>query len=547
LYLEKKKELGYSLNGVNVSSLAYADDFAIITRNRRSHQKLIKDINEKVESMGLKVKPAKCRSFSICAGKPTSIIFNIDSHQVPSIETDEQKFLGQKIFFTDKEKDRLAYLKVLLEEKLTNIDKVLIRSEYKLAIYSRYLLPSLQFILTVHSLTKTSLDQLDNLTEKFLKKWTGLPPCATRVIIHYKKTLNIPTITDTYIKGHSRAYFSTWVKGDERTDAAMNNKVTREVQNKKPLKLAALTKARVTEKKQEMGISSPIPTIETKQKILKLCTKNYQDELDLEHKYATSSKIDTYQKQGDFLKLVSEMEADIAWKSYIYNVPKGTMKFILNASINTLPTLSNLMQWGKSSTDKCPHCSQKETLFHILNGCKTGLDQGRYTWRHDSLVNYLYKVSKTSSLEVYADLPGKTTSTGGTVPADVLVTSERPDLILLDRAKKEIFIYELTVAFETRIEAAHSLKSDKYAALGDDLFSRGWKVNYHIFEVGSRGHMPQHTKESMYKILKLTDEPMTPKKFYSIISKLIVLCSYKLFIARKETEWISPPYLEPYP
>jgi len=328
----------------------------------------------------------------------------------------------------------------------------------------------------------------------------------------------------------------------------MNNKVSREVKSKKPLKLAALTKARVSENKQEMGLSSaaPIPTIEAKQKLLKVCTKKYQDELNLEHKYATASKIDTYQKQGDFLRLVSEMDADISWKSYVYNVPKGTMKFILNASINTLPTLSNLMQWGKTSTDKCPHCSQRETLFHILNGCKTALDQGRYTWRHDSLVNYLYKFSKTSSLEVYADLPGKTTSTGGTVPADILVTSERPDLILLDRAKKEIFIYELTVAFETRIEAAHTLKSDKYAALGDDLFSRGWKVNYHIFEVGSRGHMPQHTKESMYKLLKLTQETMTPKQFYSSISKLIVLCSYKLFIARKESEWISPAYLEPY-
>ena len=33
---------------------------------------------------------------------------------------------------------------------------------------------------------------------------------------------------------------------------------------------------------------------------------------------------------------------DATWNSVIYNLPKGTMKFVLNSSINTLPTKSNL-------------------------------------------------------------------------------------------------------------------------------------------------------------------------------------------------------------
>ena len=58
-------------------------------------------------------------------------------------------------------------------------------------------------------------------------------------------------------------------------------------------------------------------------------------------------------KQGNFLKLTHTEQNDASWKSYIFNLPKGTMKFLLNASIDTLPTKVNLKQWGKISNDKC--------------------------------------------------------------------------------------------------------------------------------------------------------------------------------------------------
>jgi len=546
MYLEEKKSLGYPMDDTLFSGLAYADDFTIITRNKRSHQKLLHDINDKITQMGLKIKPAKCRSLSICAGKPTSIIFDVASSKIPSIETDEQKFLGQRLFFTNKEKDKVEYMYKILQEKLQNIDKTPIRSEYKVIIYARYLLPSLRFILTVHSFTKSSLEHLDNMTEKLLKKWTGLPPCATRVIVHYKKTLAIPTIADVYKESHSKAYASTWIKGDSRTTAAMNNKLSRDLQSKKPLKLAAFANSVVSGALMEEGLPDTTETLEVamQEKVLRRCKKTIQQEVDLLNKANATEKINSYEKQGDLLRLVADMDKDISWKSYIYNLPKGTMKFILNASINTLPTLSNLKQWGKSSSDKCPHCAQKETTFHILNGCKIFLDQGRYTWRHDCLVNYLYKIAKNSDFEVYADLKGKNTS-GGTIPADILVTAERPDLVLINRSEKLIYMYELTVPYETRLDKAHNLKSEKYDSLGTDLVNLGWRVIYYPFEVGSRGLIPQSTKDSLYKLLKLTQEDITPKTLYSLSSKLITVCSYKLFIARRDTEWSSPEYLMP--
>ena len=58
-------------------------------------------------------------------------------------------------------------------------------------------------------------------------------------------------------------------------------------------------------------------------------------------------------KQGNFLEMSKCEENDATWKSFIYNLPKGTMKWILNSSIDTLPTKVNLKLWGKINNDKC--------------------------------------------------------------------------------------------------------------------------------------------------------------------------------------------------
>ena len=58
--------------------------------------------------------------------------------------------------------------------------------------------------------------------------------------------------------------------------------------------------------------------------------------------------LDTLLKQGDYLKFAEQEKCDPSWKSVIYNLPKGTMKFLLNSFTNTLPTGDNLKLWAKT-------------------------------------------------------------------------------------------------------------------------------------------------------------------------------------------------------
>ena len=131
--------------------------------------------------------------------------------------------------------------------------------------------------------------------------------------------------------------------------------------------------------------------------------------------------------QGELLQLLHMENEDIGWKSFSFELPRNILKFALNSAINCLPTKTNLRRWGKSSSDKCKLCGRPETTFHVLSACNVALQQGRFTLRHDSVLNCLVQAIDTSQYKVYADLDGFRTASGGTIPPNILVTPERPD------------------------------------------------------------------------------------------------------------------------
>ena len=99
---------------------------------------------------------------------------------------------------------------------------------------------------------------------------------------------------------------------------------------------------------------------------------------------------------------------------------------------------------------KCPLCGNTGTLEHILNFCQVALTQKRYNYRHDSVLNHLARVilaNKPENIEVYADIPGLDLN-GSTIPPDILVTLSRPDLVIINRSLKSVYLLELTCSFE---------------------------------------------------------------------------------------------------
>ena len=67
--------------------------------------------------MGMRLKPAKCKSFSIRSGVPSRINFTIGETEIPNIFQEKQKFLGKLLFPTRKLSDAFDYIKSELEKK----------------------------------------------------------------------------------------------------------------------------------------------------------------------------------------------------------------------------------------------------------------------------------------------------------------------------------------------------------------------------------------------------------------------------------------------
>jgi hypothetical protein len=124
----------------------------------------------------------------------------------------------------------------------------------------------------------------------------------------------------------------------------------------------------------------------------------------------------------------------------MWNLPRGVLRFALNASINTLPTFNNLKRWGKGASVNCHLCwnTMKQRLFHVIVHCNHTMDQRRMTWRHDSVLKHIAGYLKSaleslSTVEVYCTLEGLWASGGGLIPASVMAQTHRPDLVILDR------------------------------------------------------------------------------------------------------------------
>ncbi len=110
-------------------------------------------------------------------------------------------------------------------------------------------------------------------------------------------------------------------------------------------------------------------------------------------------------------------------------LPPEPMKFALNAVLKTLPTNSNLHQWGKKHSDVCSLCqTSKQTLLHILNDCPKAMDLRRYSVRHDQVLAHLAGFVKDHlppSFVFTADLPDQNYS----FPHHITPTDQRPDLV----------------------------------------------------------------------------------------------------------------------
>ncbi|CAC5420997.1 unnamed protein product [Mytilus coruscus] len=163
---------------------------------------------------------------------------------------------------------------------------------------------------------------------------------------------------------------------------------------------------------------------------------------------------------------------------------------------------SRALSWSEIWKDpKFTLCKdQPASLQHVSSSYQVALKDGRYTWRHDSVLKTLAarldnirrkkkKVkeditfvnfmkageSKDNTPEVLGVLATATDwkftadiQQRMSFPAEIAATSLRPDMVLWSQGTRQTVLQEMTVPWEERMDEAHERKMAKYQQLEED-------------------------------------------------------------------------------
>ena len=184
-------------------------------------------------------------------------------------------------------------------------------------------------------------------------------------------------------------------------------------------------------------------------------------------------------------------------------MPKNIFNFSLKYLNNTLAARKNLCKWSIRQSSACSFCLQAESLQHVVSSCKSHLDEGRYTWRHNSVLLCLAKTfSSFSDCLLYADLPSFLS------PSVITGDSLRPDLVLIPN-NSILYILELTVGLESNIQINSDRKASMYSPLLLDLKHAYSDVKFINLSMSTLGIMGKSSESLllMFDDLNLTKLP----------------------------------------
>ena len=222
-------------------------------------------------------------------------------------------------------------------------------------------------------------------------------------------------------------------------------------------------------------------------------------------------------------------------------MPANLTSFGLASTYDTLPSSTNLKRWRITTEAMCTLCTKDVcTTAHILEACKVALQQGSYTFRHDTALHQVIEAKG-------AKVPSKRTPPVGILhyasdwvlladlnsnycfPVHIAFPQLRPDITIFSKSLRKVILIELTCPCEENMQSWHSTKINKYLALKTVIESNGWCVELFAVEVGARGYC---SKSVLCCFKKLGSNNTRIRKTIKKLSKSSMECSFCIWLAR---------------
>ena len=522
---------------------AFMDDTTIICSKEEETRTLLEKLDTIISAAKMQFKPKKSRSLSLRRGKvDDSVKFRIANQTIPTVSEEPVKSLGRWYDATLKDTKRGDETKATSAEGLEKINQCGLPGKFKVWCLQFMLIPKLLWPLLIYDICTSTVEAIEAKINKYTRKWLGLPPCLTDCALYCRQAkLKMPfkSILEEYKAGKARL-LSMLEESDDPVVKEANVKlktgrkwkVDKAVEDaKESLKLKEIL-GHTQSNRRGLGFTKMEWWSRTKGKAKRdMVIKELRNEEDNKR----IQKAVQQSQQGQWTNWENALQRSLSWNDLWHMAPLR-ISFILRSAYDVLPSNANLVKWGVKDDPSCPLCSGKQTVEHVLSCCKIALSQGRYTWRHNQVLKVLVEaiefnmahfrgrqaetalvfrssggkscwprtrvplskskeddMASAEDLECIADLPGK-----GSYPDLIKRTQLRPDIVLHSKAGKTMYLIELTVPYECRIEEAHHYKTEKYADLAKELRASGYKIKVFAVEVGARGFVGS----SVYSLMK---------------------------------------------
>lgn len=221
-------------------------------------------------------------------------------------------------------------------------------------------------------------------------------------------------------------------------------------------------------------------------------------------------------------KWTGNFDNKVGYKNLFWATNKMLSQPLINDIIemreDNKPHKANLLRRKLAADKFCRHCGyENENQEHIAVGCTKFLKY--YTRRHNKIVKKIaYEIiAKGGSLKEYRELNPNNVKVRGRYKAgkgEILLEPvfwleeehkyQKPDLLWIDHENKRVYMLEVGVTWDSRIEERRKEKETKYETLLPILRKqyRGYKIKNKPIIVGALGTISDELKERMEKLFK---------------------------------------------
>ena len=204
------------------------------------------------------------------------------------------------------------------------------------------------------------------------------------------------------------------------------------------------------------------------------------------------------------------------------------VKFVTKARLQIAETNTFLrLCYPNSYQKRCPRCNNpSETISHVLNGCMEFKNLN--VARHNRIVKLIgeqiaadkldFKIpcDKIVKLEMFVNESEFSDQSF----SFQLVNHRRPDLLLVNKAKKKAFILEFSVPFDRFIDLRYQHKFNKYIELCNKCNELGYHTSIIVLIIGSLGLVHNKVVNGLKVIGLTTSKAKAIAKYVSVSAQI---------------------------